>query len=316
MNNPTAQRINGLVAAPFTPMHPDGTIHTGRIPEMTTALINNGIKGIFVCGSTGEGPSLTTAERIAVTEAFIKAADKKLKVFVHVGHNSLTEAQQLAAHAQEAGADYISATLPTYFKIQTIEGLIQSLATIAAGAPKLPLFYYNIPALTGINLDMVSFLEQAADKLPTLAGIKYTAPFIHDFQACMHAGSGRYELLYGTDEMLLSALATGSKGFIGSTYNFAAPLYNDLIQAFTDGDLERAQRCQLSSVEMVRIIVKYGGLRAQKAMMRMIGIDCGNVRLPLQPFEEKEYISMEKELEAIGFFDWCTKVPQQQKQLS
>ena len=308
MNNSAQQRINGLVTAPFTPMHPDGSIHTERIYEMVPALINNGIQGIFVCGSTGEGPSLTTEERKQAATAFIKAAAKKIKVFVHVGHNSLTEAKQLAAHAQEAGADYISATLPTYFKIQTIDGLIQSLATIAAGAPELPLFYYNIPALTGINLDMVAFLEQAEKALPTLAGIKYTAPFIHDYQACMHAGGGRYELLYGTDEMLLSALATGARGFIGSTYNFAAPLYHEMIQAFKNGDIERAQRCQLSSVEMVRIIVKYGGLPAQKAMMRMIGIDCGNVRLPLASFSDDAYALMEKDLKAIGFFDWCTNI--------
>lgn len=303
----TQQRIDGLVAAPFTPMHSNGSIHLERIYEMVPVLINNGIKGIFVCGSTGEGPSLTTAERIQVAEAFVKAADKKLAVFVHVGHNSLEEARELAAHAQQIGADYISATLPTYFKIQTIPLLIDALALIASGAPELPLFYYNIPALTGINLDMVTFLEQAAERLPSLAGIKYTAPFIHDFQACMHAASGRYELLYGTDEMLLSAIATGANGFIGSTYNFAAPLYNELITAFRNGDIKKAQSCQLSSVEMVRIIVRYGGLRAQKAMMKLIGIDCGDVRLPLQPMEPAEYTALEKDLRSIGFFDWATR---------
>jgi N-acetylneuraminate lyase len=302
------QRINGLVAAPFTPMKENGQVDIDRIYEMVPVLVNNGIKGIFICGSTGEGPSLTTTERQLATEAFIKAASGKLKTFVHVGHNSLTSAALLAAHAQQVGADYISATLPTYFKIQTIELLIDSLAMIAAGAPELPLFYYNIPALTGIHLDMVSFLEQAATRLPSLAGIKYTAPFIHDFQACMHAGNEKYELLYGTDEMLLSALATGSQGFIGSTYNFAAPLYHTLIEAFQQGNLQKAQSCQFSSIEMVRIIVQYGGLRAQKAMMKLIGIDCGNVRLPLKPFEKTEYISLEKDLSTIGFFDWCTKV--------
>lgn len=308
MSNQSQQRINGLVAAPFTPMHSNGSINIDGIYEMIPVLIDNGIKGIFVCGSTGEGPSLTTEERKQVAAAFVKAANKQLQVFVHVGHNSLTEAAQLAAHAQEIGADYISATLPTYFKIQTIDLLIESLSAIAAGAPELPLFYYNIPALTGINLDMVTFLEQAGKALPTLAGIKYTAPFIHDFQACMYAGNRKYELLYGTDEMLLSALATGAQGFIGSTYNFAAPLYLELINAFQKGDLKKAQSCQLSSVEMVRIIVRYGGLRAQKAMMQLIGMDCGNVRLPLQPMQKNEYAALEKDLKGIGFFDWATKV--------
>jgi N-acetylneuraminate lyase len=288
-------------------MYPDGTINFSKVPDVVNLLIDNKVKGMFVCGSTGEGPSLTTEERKQLAEAFVKAADKRLLVFVHVGHNSITEARQLAEHAQQIGADCISATPSTYFKVDSIDLLVQCLQEIAKGAPSLPLYYYNIPALTGISLDMVKLLEKAGETIPSFAGIKYTAPLIHDYQACVNFSNNKYDILYGTDEMLLGALATGARGFIGSTYNFVAPLYNAIMDEFKKGNVKEAQRLQYISVEMVRVIVKYGGLRAQKAMMKLIGFDLGNVRYPLAPFKEHEYKLLETDLRNIGFFDWICK---------
>jgi N-acetylneuraminate lyase len=296
--------IEGMIAAIFSPMNENHKVDINKIPLMVDKLIENGIKGIFVCGSTGEGPSLTTNERKTLTGAFIDAVNKRIKVFVHVGHNSVEEAKDLAAHAQKAGADFISATPPSYFKIGTVSSLVSCLSEIASAAPELPFYYYNIPHLTGISLDMVEFLKQADKAIPNLAGIKYTTPLIHEYQACLNY-SDQFDVFYGTDEMLLSALAAGAKGYIGSTYNFAAPLYNKLVNAFNKGDLFAAQKLQLRSVEMVRIINKYGGLAAQKAMMKLSGIDCGPVRLPLKSLSLNETKSLEKDLQQIGFFDWA-----------
>src|SRR5690606_33810640 len=103
----------------------------------------------------------------------------------------------------------------------------------------------------------------------------------------------------------------GARGFIGSTYNFVAPLYHELIRAFKTGSLERAQELQLESVQIVRVINKYGGLRAQKAMMKLIGMDLGPVRLPLQPVDGAEIKEMEKDLQQVGFFDWASKLDTQ-----
>jgi N-acetylneuraminate lyase len=184
---------------------------------------------------------------------------------------------------------------------------VDCLAEIASGAPELPFYFYNIPGLTGISLDMVEFLKRAGELLPTLAGIKYTTPLIHEYQACHNFNNKQFDILYGTDEMLLSALAVGAKGYIGSTYNFAAPLYLRLINAFEKGDLATAQSLQLKSVEVVRIINKYGGLAAQKAIMKLSGMDCGPVRLPLKYLDPEKMKSLEKDLRTIGFFDWACR---------
>lgn len=298
----TQQKTEGLIAATFTPMQANGGLDLNKIAPMVDNLIANGVKGIFICGSTGEGPSLTTAERKLLAEAFIQAAAKRIRVFVHVGHNSIAEAKDLAAHAQRSGADYISATPPCYFKIKSIQALEACLAEIASGAPELPLYYYNIPALTGADLDMAELLRRAEVSLPTLAGIKYTTPLIHEYQACLNFEHKKYDLLYGTDEMLLSALAAGAKGFIGSTYNFAAPIYRKLQYSFDHHDLDAAQNRQMKSVRMVQVINKYGGLPAQKAIMKLIGMDCGPVRLPLLKLKSGEFEAIERELREIDFF--------------
>src|ERR1041384_7591869 len=94
-------KLDGLIAASFTPFHEDGSVNFEMIPGVVNKLIADGLKGIFVCGSNGEGPNMTTAERMQVSEAFIKAADKKIKIIVHVGHSCIADARALAAHANE-----------------------------------------------------------------------------------------------------------------------------------------------------------------------------------------------------------------------
>ena len=293
-----SHQVEGLIAATFTPFQADGSLHLAPIETMVEHLISNGVRGIFVCGSTGEGPSLTIAERKQVAEVYIQAARGRLYTFVHVGHNSLEEAKGLAQHARQIGADAISATVPSYFKVQTIETLTACLAHIAKGAPELPLYYYHVPALTGVDLDMVAFLEQAAERLPSLAGLKYTAHTLDAFQTCLKSP---YHLLFGRDELLLSALAVGTTAFIGSTYNFIAPWYQTIWQAFKRGDWNTAQATQSRVGELVRIIHRYGGLPPQKVMMKLAGIDCGPVRLPLRQLSVQEEQTMTQALNDIGF---------------
>lgn len=297
-------KIEGMVAAAFTPMDKSGEVDLTKIPGLVNHLIEHGVQGIYVCGTTGEGPSLTGTERKAVVEAFVNATQKRVPILVHVGHNSVREARELAVHARAIGADYISSVAPSYFKIDSVAGLVRSLAEIAAGAPELPFYYYHIPRLTGIALDMSAFLEQAGQSIPSFAGIKFTSPQLHEYQACLHAAAEKYDILYGTDEMLLGALAVGAAGYIGSTYNFLPALYRQLRESFDRGNLQKARVLQLQSIEIVRLIVKYGGLAAQKVMMKLAGVDCGNVRNPLQGLSADEVAAMERDLLSAGFFDF------------
>lgn len=296
--------LQGLVAATFTPLAADGAVNLEAIPSLVDFLATRGIAGLYVLGSTGEGCSLTHQERCSVAEAFINAAADRLPVIVQVGCESLAQARQLAAHAQEAGAAAISAVSPVYFKPDTLPALVASMAEVAGGAPQLPFYYYHIPAITGVAFDVRAFLELAAARIPTLRGVKFTSPSVHEFQACVEFAPERFEILWGSDEMLLCGLAAGAQGAVGSTYNFAAPIYTRLLAAFAEGDLAEARRQQSRSQTLVRTFVPYGPRAAQKAIMSMVGPDCGPPRLPITPLTKEQTAALRRDLEAIGFFQW------------
>lgn len=297
--------IKGLVPAVFTPMNADGSLNLAQIAPITEQLLSEGVSGFYVCGSTGEGPSLTREERMAVAEAYITAAAERVPIIVQVGHTSLEEAKLLAKHAEQQGADAISAIPPTYFKPKSLVVLIDCLSEIAVAAPSLPFYYYHIPHMTAVEIDVVSLLELAAERMPNFAGVKYSTTTVFELQACVNASAGRFNMLFGCDEMLLSGLVGGAHGAVGSTYNFAAPLYQRIINAFEQGDIASAQREQARAVEVVRILVEFSAANsAIKTMMKLIGLDCGPTRLPQSPLTPQQENSLKDKMDAIGFFDW------------
>ena len=299
-----SKRLTGLIAATFTPMHQDGSLRLEAVEPMVERLLSEGISGFYVVGSTGEGVSLSGRERRDAAEAFVKAANGRIPVVVQVGHNSLAEARELAAHAQQIGATAISAVPPHYFKINSVETLVDCMAEVAGGAPETPFYYYNVPHLSGAALSMLDFLRLGGERLPTLVGIKYTAPTVYEMQACIDFADGRFDILHGVDEMLMAGLAVGAAGAVGSTYNYAPYLYQRILQAFSKGDLDTARLWQARSAEMIRVIIRRRGLAGQKAVMKIIGMDCGPTRLPVSALSEAEQSELRKELEAVGYFEW------------
>ncbi|HBV61555.1 MAG TPA: N-acetylneuraminate lyase [Rhodopirellula sp.] len=298
-------RLNGLIAATVTPLDPAGAIDLTAIEPMIDRLIESGVTGLYVCGSTGEGMSLTCQERKNVVEASVAAADGRVPVIVQVGHNSITDACDLANHAVDVGANVVSATCPSYFKVADTETLLKCMGQIANAAPQLPFYYYHIPALTGSQIDVVDFLERGGKRIPNLAGLKYTNTLIHEFQACRNTESRNFDVVWGCDEMLLAAFASGAAAAIGSTYNIAAPLYCRIIEAIEAGDWKTARQLQYHSVAMVNVMKSFPFHAALKAIMAMLGIPVGSCRLPLNELTEKERVSLQSELDRIGFFDWC-----------
>lgn len=297
--------LDGLIAATPTPFDKRGSVHLDAIGPLVDRLIDSGVSGLYVCGSTGEGMSLTCDERKRVVEASVAAAGGRVPVIVQVGHNSLRDARGLAEHAAAAGADAISATCPSYFKIGDNPTLVASMLQIANGAPETPFYYYHIPALTGSSIDVVDFLKRGGDVIESLAGLKYTHTLLHEFQDCLRVDGGRFDVVWGCDEMLLGALASGARAAIGSTYNIASPLYRRVIESFSSGDISAARELQYHSVAMVNVMKRYSFHAALKAIMSMLCMPGGPVRLPLNDLTERETESLREQLQTIGFFDWC-----------
>lgn len=300
------QHLKGLIAAPFTPMHEDGSLNLQVIEPYAEFLINKRcVTGVFICGTTGESVSLTTEERKAVVEKWIDAAKGKLKVIVHVGGLSMPQCSELAAHAQASGADAIAAMAPCFFKPAAVDDLIGFFKPIAASASDLPFYYYNMPSITGVSLPVHVFLSEGKKQIPNLAGVKFTHNNLMEMQQCIHVDNGAFEVLHGFDEILITGLSVGAKAAVGSTYNYVPAIYQGVMEAMEKGELDTARALQWKAVEIIDILIKHGGgVRGGKIFMKLAGIDCGPCRLPIAPCSERELEETKKELSNTEFFKY------------
>lgn len=303
------EKIKGLIDAPFTPFYPDGEVNYEPIPAYAAMLKKNGLKGVFINGSSGEGYMLTDDERKRLAEAWVKAAPEDFKVIVHVGSCCVRSSRELARHAAEIGAWGIGAMAPPFPKIGRVEELVKYIEEIAAGAPGLPFYYYHIPAFNGAYLPMVDLLKAVDGRVPNFAGIKYTFESLYEYNQCRLYGDGKFDMLHGQDETILPCLAMGgARGGIGGTTNYNGRELTAIIDAWERGDLEAARDHQNFSQEVINVICRYrGNIVGGKRIMKLIGLDLGPNRTPFRNVTPEEEAQMKKELEAIGFFDRCNK---------
>jgi N-acetylneuraminate lyase len=291
-----------LIAAPFTPFYNDGSLNLDAVERYAHHLCENGVDGVFVCGTTGESTSLTIEERMQLATRWVEVGGHDLKVIVHVGHDCLADACALAKHAGKIGAAAIGAQSPVFFKPATAVQLVDCLEPIAAGAPQLPFYYYHMPAMTGVGAFAADFLEAADGRILNLAGVKFTDYNLVDFRACVQFKAECYDAFWGRDERLLEGLAAGARGAIGSTYNFAAPHFHRLIAAYRNGDDAQAERLQKQAVAFIEIIFhQFGGLPAAKALFSHLAVDCGPARLPLPSFTAPQFNALLEALCAVDF---------------
>ncbi len=306
--------LTGLIAAPFTPMHDDGSLNLSLIPGYYEMLRANSVRGAFICGSTGEGVSLTNAEKKQVAEAWAAATkgDIDFKVMTLLGGTSIADCKDLAIHANEIGLFGVSFTAPFYFKPANAGMLARACAEIASVVPRMAFYYYHIPVLTGVDFAMYDLLQAIDGNIPNFAGIKYTHEDFMDFLTCRNYKNGRYDMLWGRDENMLAALALGTTGAVGSTFNYAPSLYYDMIDAFNKHDLSKANSLQQKSIDMIRLLGKYGGIATGKAFMKLVGMDCGEFRLPVKNMNAEQFQLFKKDVEQLNFVSFSSRLPARQ----
>lgn len=303
------EHLQGLISAPFAPFNGNGKLDINLIPSYYAFLKKNGITGAFINGSTGEGVSLTLEEKKEVAQAWADCTnhDADFKVMVFLGGTCLVDCIDLAKHANEIGLYAVSLTAPFYFKPANADMLAQACIMVGESIPDMPLYYYHIPVLTGVNVPMYDLLKALDGKLPNFAGVKYTHEDFMDYQSCMSYKNGKYDMLWGRDENMLSALVLGAKGAVGSTFNYAAPLYYDLIAAFNANDLVKARELQQKSIDMIRLLGKYGGISVGKAYMKVVGLNLGDFRLPVKNMSAEQFEFFKTDVESLNFEGFKSK---------
>ena len=303
------EKIEGLIDAPFTPFHANGDVNLEPIPAYAAMLKANGLKGVFINGSSGEGYMLTDEERMLLAEAWVSAAPEGFKVIVHVGSCCVRSSRKLAEHAAKIGAWGIGAMAPPFPKINRVEELVKYIEEIACGAPGLPFYYYHIPAFNGAYLPMVELLEAVDGRVENFAGIKYTFESMYEYNQCRLYKNGKYDMLHGQDETILPCLAMGgARGGIGGTTNYNGRELTGIIDAWKSGDIDLARERQNFSQDVINVICHYrGNIVGGKRIMKLIGLDLGPNRTPFQNMTDAEEAAMKSELDAIDFFNRCNR---------
>lgn len=269
------KNFHGVYAALVTPYNEDKTINYDMVTEHVNWLIDQGIDGFYVTGSSAEVFLMDDNERREVLKTVIKANDGRKKVISHVGAISTDAAISYAKFAKEVGADAVSAISPFYYKFSKRE--ITDYYKEIMGAAELPMFVYNFPNFSGFSLteDVVDELKQMGN----LEGIKYTSS---DFFLMERIKTKNPDLVMwnGFDEMLVCGLSMGADGGIGSTYNCMPKVIHKIYDAYQAGNLEEAEKWQKHANYVIEAICKYGVFASVKTILGFEGMDFGGCRKP------------------------------------
>lgn len=294
------KKLTGLIAAPHTPFDSSSKVNFEEIDKIAKHLINDGVKGIYVCGTTGEGIHCSVEERKAIAERWVSASDNKLDIIVHTGALSIVDTLELTRHADTLDILATSAIGPCFFKPGSVADLVEYCATIAAAAPSKGFYYYH-SGMSGVNLNMEEFLIQADKRIPNLSGLKFNSGDLYEYQRCLRACDGKFDVPFGVDEFLPGALAVGATSAVGSTYNYAAPHFNSIIDAFNRGDQEAVFNKMTNVIELIRVLVEFGGVAAGKVAMELHDINAGDPRLPLMPLSVEQKTTVVERMRAANF---------------
>lgn len=290
--------LHGVIAATVTPLDNTGErVDLAAARALTAALVERGVHGLFILGTTGEGLLLSREERQAVLEAVLPAA-QGVPVAVHVGALTTATACDLARHAARVGAAAVAAIPPSYYAVTRGE-LLAHYRAIAAAAAQVPVYLYNIPshARNDVTPELVHDLRAA---IPAVAGIKDSTGEPGRVQRLLEAGGPGFAVINGSDELDLAALQGGAQGIVASGAGLFPELYLALYAAWREQRLADAEAAQRRIVAMQQTLGNGTRLGWYKEVWRLRGLPLGGVRAPLLPATAEEAERVRAGLASLG----------------
>lgn len=278
--------IHGILPALLTPMSASGdAVDHAVLRRLVEFHIQSGVSGFFVCGGTGEGLLLLEQERRAVLETVVDAASGRARIIAHVGALDTGTAERLAAHAAGLEVDAVAAVPPVYFRVDD-DAICDHYRLIAEAASGKPVFVYNIPSATGVEIN--ARLMRRLIAIPAVRGVKYSSYNLFDMRNIVELAPGEITVLSGFDEVCLAGLCMGAHGAIGSTYNLMPATFAALYQAVGRGRLAEAQDLQFRANRVINALLSVPLIGGLKAALARRGFDCGGPRRPQRPLTADE----------------------------
>lgn len=287
--------FRGTWPALVTPFTPEDTVNVAVLRDLVEYHLSKQVDGFYVCGRTGQGLSLSGAERQCVAETVIEHVNNRVPVIVHIGGMSIQDAEILAGHAQQIGASGISSIIPPYYtEMGQIVGFFQAVALAAPGLPFFP-YLFGFPKVVELMRNLLP--------IPNVLGTKYTGPNMYEFQQVVNLCQKNWYIFSGMDEQCLFARMSGAAGSIGSTQNIMPGVYRKIYACFENGELAEAMEWQKKANTVTETLYKYNFMTGMTEAMRLLGFDCGTLRLPLFPLAEEQREALKADLQAAGFFE-------------
>ena len=274
------KKYQGVFPAFYACYEDDGSVSPARTRALAKYLLEKGVKGLYVGGSSGECIYQSVAERKVILENVMAEVGGKMTIIAHVACNNTADSQELARHAESLGVDAIASIPPIYFHLPPY-GIADYWNDISAAAPNTDFIIYNIPQLAGVSLTIPLLREMK--KNPRVIGVKNSSMPTQDIQMWKDEGGPDFVVMNGPDEQFISGLAMGATGGIGGTYAVMPELYLKVMDLYQAGEMKLAAEIQN---EICRIIYKmcsaHGNLYAvMKAVLKKHGMDVGSVRKPM-----------------------------------
>lgn len=293
------KKFEGVFPAFYASYDKEGEVSEKGTRALTRHLIDKGVNGLYVCGSSGECIYQSVDERKRILEWVMDEAYGKLTIIAHVASNNTKDSMNLAMHAESLKVDAISAIPPIYFKLPE-NAIAKYWNDISSAAPNTPFFVYNIPQLAGVTLTKGLFREMR--KNPNVLGVKNSSLPSMDIEIFHEIGGNKTIVFNGPDEQFVAGLAMGAIGGIGGTYAVMPELYLKAYELFKGGKTERLPEIQRDINRIIfTIIGAKGSLYAVlKEILRLReNIDCGSVRAPLMPLDSTDMVIVREAVELI-----------------
>ncbi|MDM5316470.1 4-hydroxy-tetrahydrodipicolinate synthase [Fictibacillus sp. b24] len=287
--------FGSISTAMVTPFDSKGNIDFARTTKLVNHLLNNGTDSIVVAGTTGESPTLTTEEKIALFKHVLKVVDGRVPVIAGTGSNNTKASIDLSKKAEEIGVDAIMIVAPYYNK-PSQEGIVAHYKAIAS-AVSLPIMAYNIPGRSVVSFSVDTVLRLA--EVPNIVALKDAGGNLDTMSEIIERTPDDFLLYCGDDGLTLPSLAIGSAGIVSVASHVIGNEMKAMIQAFQNGENKEAAKLHRKLLPVMHELFKAPSPAPVKTALQLKGLDVGGVRLPLLPLNQTEREALSLRLNSL-----------------
>jgi 4-hydroxy-tetrahydrodipicolinate synthase len=284
-----------IATAMVTPFDHKGNIDFAKTTQLVNYLINNGTTSLVVAGTTGESPTLTSEEKVALFRHVVSVADGRVPVIAGTGSNNTRASIELTKKAEETGVDAIMLVAPYYNKPNQ-EGMYQHFKAIAEST-KLPVMLYNVPGRTVANISVDTVVRLS--EIPNVVAVKEASGDLMAMTEIIERTGDDFALYSGDDGLTLPVLAIGGKGVVSVASHVFGNQMQEMIAAFQNGEMKKAQTLHQQLVQVTKAVFMAPSPTPVKTALQMLGLDVGSVRLPLVPLTETERQALQQTIQTI-----------------